>query len=114
MPVVTIDSCTQEAVLDALRACGGHAHYETDNNEALAQKLGFDRSQVNKMFGHLRDLVKAKEVVRTKEDVVPRRFHDRGPCPAIVRRVTFTVATEASLYVRESGTGRVHSPYFVR
>lgn len=109
MPVITTNSCTAEAVLEALRSHGGSASYETDNSEELAHVLGFDRTQVNTMFHHLKHLSSTGRVYRTREDAVPRRLHDRGPCPAIVRRVTFTVAEDQVVRKR-----REHTSYFVR
>lgn len=114
MPISTVNTCTQEAVLEALRACGGCASYETDSNESLAHTLGFDKTQVNTMFHHLKRLSAEGKVHRSREDVAPRRLHCRGPHPAIVRRVTFTIAAGVSLSARTSETGRGHSPYFVR
>ena len=91
MPVVTINTCTEEAVLEALRSCEGGASYETDNNEALGEVLGFDRCQVNTLFHHLRQLCKAGLVQYTRCVVEPTRMHTRGSRPAIVRRVTYRV-----------------------
>ncbi len=112
MPVVTINSCTEDAVLDAILACGGSVSYETDNSEALATRLGFERNQANLVFGHLHRLSRAKKVRRTHKVAEPQRLHDREPAPAIVKVVTFTVVS--STCASRQPLSRDKSPYFVR
>lgn len=91
MPVISVNTCTQEAVLAALLTRGRSASYDTDNNEALAEVLGFDRNQVNIMFGHLRRLTDAGHVSRVCKDVEPERTHPQGSRMVPVRRVTYTL-----------------------